>query len=151
MALVRIARYHTLSEAEVAASVLRSAGIHAHVSDAHYLGVFWTDTIALGGFRLSVPEEEGPDAVEILRSPPPVEPVDDEPSEPLPVARRIAAGALMLAVTPEAGWLATGRESPGSMVEKSAGALLSMALLFGVGASVLVGLIVLFQLLVNPP
>jgi len=71
MALVQVARYHTLSEAHVAASVLQSAGIAASIADAHYGSVFWLEQSALGGYRLSVASEDLRDAVEILSSPPP--------------------------------------------------------------------------------
>lgn len=151
MALVRIARFHTLSEAEVAASVLRSAGIPALVADAHYLGVFWTDTIALGGFRLSVPEEEAEDAVAILRSASPAEPIEEDSHAPLPTPQRLLAGALMVTVGAEGGWLATARETPASVVEKGAGALLTMVLLVCGGGLALLALAYALQLLFNPP
>ena len=73
MALVELARFHTLSEAEIAASLLRSAGITASIADAHYGSVFWLEQKALGGFRLSVGEADLADSLDILRHRPAAE------------------------------------------------------------------------------
>jgi hypothetical protein len=109
MALVEAARFHTLSEAEVAASVLRSAGIDAVIADVHYGSVFWVQQSALGGYRLSVIDEDLADALALLDAPTPEPEVDDETDEPIPTGRRVAAG--MLSLWPEAGWLVTRRGS----------------------------------------
>lgn len=107
MALVELARFHTLSEAEVAASVLRSAGIEAMIADAHYGSVFWAQQSALGGYRLSVLDEDLADARALLDVPSPEPEAEDEPDPALPAGRRVAAGAL--ALWPEAGWLVARR------------------------------------------
>lgn len=111
MALADVARFHTLAEAEIAASLLRSAGIAASVADVHYGSVFWLEQKALGGFRLSVSEEDLADSMAILRHRPEVDPLDDEDEIPPSITDgdRIAAAALMLTAGPHAGWLVAGR------------------------------------------
>lgn len=130
MPLVDVARYHTLSEAEVAASVLRSAGIEAMVADIHYGSVFWVQQSALGGYRLSVLDEDLADARALLDVPAPDPLPDDDADEPLPAGRRVAAGAL--ALWPEAGWLAARRgrsvAAPAALVAVCGG--LAVVLLF---------------------
>lgn len=155
MALVEAARFHTLSEAHVAASVLRSAGIVASIADAHYGSVFWIEQRALGGYRLSVPDEDLADTIDILRSPPPVEPLDEPPDETLPGDRRIAAVALALILGPAAGWLATRRNVGASLSDRPLHAVLAMLLVAGlVAMAVLVALFlfrIVAELVTNPP
>lgn len=151
MALVEAARFHTLSEAQVAASVLRSAGIVASIADAHYGSVFWIEQRALGGYRLSVADEDLADTIDILRSPPPVEPLDEPPAEPLPMENRIAAGALALTLGPVAGWLATRRGVGASLSDRPSGAIAAMLLIAGVGGVVALGLTFVMDLLTDPP
>jgi hypothetical protein len=155
MALVEAARFHTLSEAHIAASVLRSAGIVASIADAHYGSVFWIEQRALGGYRLSVAEEDLADTIDILQSPPPVEPLDESLPEPLPTENRIAAGALALTLGPAAGWLATRRSLGTSLSERPSGALRAMLLIAGAGGLTVAGLYlavrILAELLTNPP
>lgn len=110
MALVEAARFYTLSEAQVAASLLRSAGIEPTVSDVHYGSVFWLEQKALGGFRLSVAEEDVLDTLALLTTPPPgQEFAPYDPIEPLSNGQRALAMGLGLTLGPAAGWLATGR------------------------------------------
>ncbi len=111
MALVEVARFHTLSEAEIAASLLRSAGITASIADAHYGSVFWLEQKALGGFRLSVGEADLADSLDILRHRPAAEPLaeDDVIPPSIEAGDRVAAAALLLTAGPAAGWLVAGR------------------------------------------
>lgn len=156
MALIEAARFHTLSEAEVAASLLRSAGIPASIADAHYGSVFWLEQKALGGFRLSVPEEDLPDTLELLRHPPDPLPVDedDEPiDQPMPGGKRVLAAGLGF-LSPAFGWLATRGKVGASVAEAGAGTLLSIGLL-AAGAAALgaiaFALLVVGEILTNPP
>lgn len=155
MSLVEAARFHTLSEAYVAASVLRSAGIAASIADAHYGSVFWIEQRALGGYRLSVPDEDLADTIDILRSPPPVEPLDEPLTEPLTGEHRIAAVALALTLGPAAGWLATRRKLGASLSDRPSGAVLAMLLVAGLVAIAVLGALfllrVVVELLTNPP
>jgi|GEM_PF-5322244 len=57
----------SLQEAYVAASALRSAGIAAIVFDAQWGQTLWASQIALGGFRVVVPNDCLVDAADILR------------------------------------------------------------------------------------
>lgn len=138
MALVEIARFHTLSEAEVAASLLRSAGIEALIADAHYGSVFWIEQRALGGFRLSVREEDLADTLDILRHPAETEPLAGEDVIPPSLGDndRVAAAALMLAAGPAAGWLVAGRGRFGRLASFVLTLMLAAAALglFAVGA-----------------
>ena len=155
MALVEAARFHTLSEAHVAASVLRSAGIVASIADAHYGSVFWIEQRALGGYRLSVADEDLADTIDILRAPPPVEPLDEPLDEPLPTGNRIVAGALALTLGPAAGWLATRRGPGTSLSDRPFEALKAMLLVAGAGGLAVAGVYfvvrILVDLLTNPP
>ena len=151
MALVEAARFHTLSEAQVAASVLRSAGIVASIADAHYGSVFWIEQRALGGYRLSVAEQDLADTIDILRSPPPVEPLDEPAAEPMTGERRIAAVGLALTLGPAAGWLATRRKVGASRPDRPPDRVRSLML---VAAVALVGLFLFTVVLAaptNPP
>ena len=67
MGLGVIARFSTLSEAQVACGALRSAGFHAEVFDQSFGTMVWTDQVAIGGFRVVAPEGELADAVAYLR------------------------------------------------------------------------------------
>lgn len=158
MALVEAARFHTLSEAEVAASLLRSAGIETSIADAHYGSVFWMTQSALGGYRLSIAEQDLRDAVELLRTPAPSQDEGDDeedpPTPPMSGGQRVAAAALGL-VDPTFGWLATSRGVGASFGERTSAALLTMLTVAVVGAVALTGLglvlAILFELLTNPP
>lgn len=155
MSLVEAARFHTLSEAEVAASLLRSAGIEASIADAHYGGIFWLEQSALGGYRFSVREEDLADTLALLRSPPAPAAADDD-ADPEPVAQplsgqqRVLAAALGL-LNPTFGWLATRRRSGPSIAEAGAGTVLSLVLLLGMGGGIVLVALVVIELLTNPP
>lgn len=148
MALVEAARFHTLSEAQVAASLLRSAGIAPAIADAHYGSVFWMEQSALGGYRLTVAEEELADTLALLQAPAP-EPLDED-FEPMSGGQRLLAGALGLAI-PAAGWLATGRRTGPSLGEALVGTALAVGLLVGAGGLGVLVLTLIHQLLTNPP
>ena len=145
MALVEAARFHTLSEAQIAASVLQSAGIAGSIADAHFGSVFWMQQSALGGYRLSVAEEDLADAVAMLDTPPPP-PLEDEPAETMSYSQRVAAGALGLAIGPEAGWLVTRRLGP-TLTEVGSGWALAALVVAIVGGTVFF----LFNLLFASP
>lgn len=151
MALVQVARYHTLSEAHVAASVLQSAGIAASIADAHYGSVFWMEQSALGGYRLSVASEDLSDAVDILHSPPPPDPLDEALDDPLPTGQRVAAGALMVTLGPAAAWLATKRWKRSSLGDDQAGGISARVQVALVIAAAVLGVCFVAELLTNPP
>ncbi len=155
MALVEAARFHSLSEAQVAASVLRSAGIVAAIADAHYGSVFWIEQRALGGYRLSVADRDLADTIEILGSPPPVEPLDEPAPEPLPTANRAVAVGLALTLGPVAGWLATRRGVGASLSDRPGGGFWPMLMVAGVGGAAALAVWLVFrigaELLTNPP
>ena len=74
MALVQIAHFVDLSEAQVAATALRASGIPALVQNENHGQNFYLLQQALGGFRLWVPYEDAADArvfVETARGQPP--------------------------------------------------------------------------------
>ncbi len=135
MALADVARFHTLAEAEIAASLLRSAGIAATVADVHYGSVFWLEQRALGGFRLSVSEEDLADSVAILRHRPEADALEEEDAIPSSItdSDRMAATALMLTAGPAAGWLVAGRRRFGFMAS-----LVMTLLLVGLALSLVV-------------
>ena len=151
MALVQVARYYTLSEAHVAASVLQSAGIAASIADAHYGSVFWLEQSALGGYRLSVASEDLPDAVEILSSPPPPDLADEAPDDPLPTSQRVVAGALMVTMGPAAAWLATKRWKRSSPIDDPAAGISVRFQVALVVAAAVLGVYFVAELLTNPP
>ena len=66
MALVEIARFADMNEAQVAGSALRAAGFHPVLPDEHVASVVWTDQFAIGGIRLSVPGREAADARDFI-------------------------------------------------------------------------------------
>ena len=67
MGLGVIARFSTLSEAQVACGALCSAGFHAELFDQSFGTMVWTDQVAIGGFRVVAPEGELADAVAYLK------------------------------------------------------------------------------------
>lgn len=152
MALVEAARYHTLSEAHVAAALLRSAGIPASLSDTHYGSVFWLEQKALGGFRISVPEQDLADTISLLDVPPAGPDPEDEGPEDPELGRRGLAVLLMFVLGPAAGWLVAQRRRFGpSSGEVVTGALMSLGgLVLVFGGLVLVAAAVI-ELLTNPP
>ena len=82
---VEIGRFHDLHEAELAAALLRSAGIRAEVADHHLIGVDPLMQRAVGGLRVMAPDDEAADARAILARVQAGEFVSDEPDD-LPAA-----------------------------------------------------------------
>lgn len=152
MALVEAARFHTLSEAHVAAALLRSAGIPASLSDTHYGSVFWIEQKALGGFRISVPEQDLADTITLLDVPPAGPDPEDEAAGDEEIGRRSLAVVLMFVLGPAAGWLVAQRRRFGpSIGEVAVGTLISLGgLILVLGGLVLVGGAII-ELLTNPP
>lgn len=66
MALVQIARYADLREAQIAASLLRSAGLLAFLPEEHFGSANFLLSQATGGFRLCVAEEEAEAALALV-------------------------------------------------------------------------------------
>lgn len=107
--MVVVARLLDIPQAQVAASALRSAGLHPVLFDEFQNQANWVNMYAIGGCRVAVPETEAEDAVAIL----------DQPFEP--EARlidrtgwgwRCLAGVLGVGLlTPELGWLVLGVRS----------------------------------------
>ena len=92
MALVEIARFADVTEAQVAATALRASGIPATVQNEHFGQFYYLLQQALGGFRLLVPEVDAEDARAFLHE------VRARPREPTPPPRptrkRLAAAVL---------------------------------------------------------
>lgn len=109
MSLSILARFHTQSDAQVAASALRSAGLGALVFDEHYGGIDWVAQSALGGYRLMLPTGELEDGRAILAIAANAEP--DPEAEP-PIVGSLPATVLTVVVGTitgyEGGWIITG-------------------------------------------
>ncbi|MFT4954295.1 MAG: hypothetical protein ACI8U3_000663 [Brevundimonas sp.] len=82
---VEIGRFHDLHEAELAAALLRSAGIRAEVADHHLIGIDPLMQRAVGGLRVMAPPDQAADARAILARVQAGEFVSDEPDD-LPAA-----------------------------------------------------------------
>ena len=67
MPLALVTRIPTLSEAQIAAGALRSAGIAAEVFDQAFGGMEAPVIEGLGGYRIMAPEAEAIEARRILR------------------------------------------------------------------------------------
>ena len=80
MGLGVVARFSSLTEAQIACGALCSAGFHAEVFDQTFGTMVWTDQVSIGGFRVMAPEAEIADAAAYLRQAqseaPPREPSD---------------------------------------------------------------------------
>ncbi len=68
MHVIRI--YHSPEEAYTALSLLQAYGKDAKILDSATLSVLPLDSVALGGYRLAVPEHQVNEAMELLTSPP---------------------------------------------------------------------------------
>jgi hypothetical protein len=66
VALVCLGRTFDAVEAEVARTALESAGIHAFIFDGYLAQNAWYLSVAIGGMRLMVPEEQAADARALL-------------------------------------------------------------------------------------
>ena len=78
MATVVIATFSTVDEAQLLASRLRSAGILVELRDENTLTMNWTYSLAIGGVKVAVPEEDADDALAILEA----KPLGEEPPAP---------------------------------------------------------------------
>jgi hypothetical protein len=67
--LVTIGRYRDLTEADVARSVLESAGIHTYMWNDNLVRIDWPVSNAIGGVQLQVNADDQPAAVELLAQP----------------------------------------------------------------------------------
>ena len=157
MGLSVIARFSTLTEAQVACGALRSAGFHAEVFDQSFGTMVWTDQVAIGGFRVVAPEGELADAVAYLKQ------AENEAPEPESSASRgdgpwgAAAAASALTVGVDFSWLLLGVRNR----LKRGGALSILELLFTAAAMVvmlvfagaIIALVIAFTggWLVHPP
>ena len=82
---VEVGRFYDLHEAELAAGLLRSAGIRAEVADHHLIGMDPLMQRAVGGLRVMAPPDQAADARAILARVQAGEFVSDEPDD-LPAA-----------------------------------------------------------------
>lgn len=152
MTLAVLARFHTQSEAQVAASALRSAGLSAVVFDEHYGGMVWVEQSALGGYRLMLPATEMLDALAILKEA--IEPpVDEDGIVRSHGSRLTTLGVLAgyLVAGPSAGWLIIGlsrRRSPNW--SEAMGAVFGFLLVAGAVGVVPMVLMILY-LVFGPP
>jgi hypothetical protein len=113
MTMVVIARLLDLPQAQVAASALRSAGLHPVLFEETLSYAYWMAMFAFGGCRIVVPEAEVEDAVAILGQPPATEAMARaDRIDPLGWGWRTAAGLLGIGLlSPELGWLVLGIRS----------------------------------------
>ncbi len=91
MALVCLGRTLDAVEAEVVRTALESAGIRAFIFDGSLANTAWHLTIAIGGVRLMVPEEQAADARALLSMPVP------DPAAPDPIDACPACGGTEVA------------------------------------------------------
>ena len=66
--LVTVEKYQDLPLAELARAKLESEGIYCHLSSKHHIGLNWQYSLALGGVRLLVLEQDLKKAQEILNT-----------------------------------------------------------------------------------
>lgn len=66
MGMSVVARYVDRTEAEIAASALRSAGFNAVAMDTNFSAIDWMAMQALGGIRVGVPDDELDEAASFL-------------------------------------------------------------------------------------
>jgi hypothetical protein len=95
MALVKIARFLDLTEAQVVASALRSGGVHVLVQNEAIGRIDINLRYAVGGFQIWVPEADAPDSYAFIAA------ARRQPStlKPLPVAEATFRTALSLVLT----------------------------------------------------
>ncbi len=70
MSTVVIATFSNLDEAHLLASRLRSAGIATELRNENTLTMNWTYSLAIGGVKLAVAEEDVDDAIAIMEAKP---------------------------------------------------------------------------------
>jgi hypothetical protein len=64
--LITIATFDTMPDAHIALGRLRAEGIDGVLADEHLVQTDWLYSIAVGGIKLRVPEEQVERALEIL-------------------------------------------------------------------------------------
>jgi len=113
MALVAVARFADLIEAQAAAAALRASDIPVLVQNEHWGQANFTMQIAMGGFTLWTPEEEAADArafivANRIVATHAVDPQADDVEPPAPSEGGAAWAALalvsMLGLGPIGGW-----------------------------------------------
>jgi hypothetical protein len=93
VALVCLARIYDAGEAEVARTVLESAGIRAFIFDGGFARTAWHLSHAIGGVRLMVPEAQVADARALLSMSPPEQAAPD-PNDACPACGRTEVAKL---------------------------------------------------------
>ncbi len=68
MALAEVARFATLSEAQVACSALQASGIGAVLMDHEPAAEMWREPYGGGGFRIGAPDDEAARARALMRA-----------------------------------------------------------------------------------
>ncbi len=110
MTMVVIARLLDLPQAQVAASALRSAGLHPVLFEEHQNYANWTYMLAIGGCRLAVPGDEAQDALAILEHPP--EAAETPDADQIGWPWRMVAGFFGVGLLwPVLGWAIVGARS----------------------------------------
>ena len=108
MALAVAATFSSLSEAQIAAGALRASGFDAQVFDDNFGTMMWMDQVAIGGFRVIVPEAEQADSAAFLRDVAKAAPRRRQSPREKGVVWRAIALLAGLALMPEVGWLVVG-------------------------------------------
>jgi len=133
--MVVVASYLSLPSAQVAASVLRSAGLTPILFDEQQSYARWTMLSAIGGCRLAVRSEEAVDALTLL-----TQAVEPDSASDLDASRgwlpRVIASFSIVLLTPALGWLVLGiSDRRGRWTETLLGIALAWAVLCGMLAS----------------
>jgi hypothetical protein len=154
MAPVIVGRFATVIEAQIAASALRSGGLHPEVLDSGYGSMLWTQQLTVPGFRVMVPASEAADAIAYFQTLPAV-PADLEDEMPRSTATahlwRPLAFALLF-VSPYFGWLGVGLrpdrpKRPGAGQEMMMGMVLTTAIVIGLFIALIGGGLFIFTAL----
>jgi hypothetical protein len=64
--MVTVATFDNMPDAHIALGRLRAEGVDGILADEHLVQTDWLYSIAVGGIKLRVPEEQVPRALEIL-------------------------------------------------------------------------------------
>ena len=107
MALAVAATFASLSEAQIAAGALRASGFEALVFDDNFGTMMWMDQVAIGGFRVIVPEAEQAESAAFLRAVATTAPRRRPSPREKGVLWRVVALLTGLAL-PAVGWLVVG-------------------------------------------
>lgn len=93
---VEVGRFHDLHEAELAAGLLRSAGLRAQVVDHFLIGMDPLMQRAVGGLRVTVPPDQAEDARAILARVQAGDFATDEPDDLPPAGADVGQGLFVL-------------------------------------------------------